>query len=170
VKRAIALVLVGSLLAPGCTSKTPRLSVTQIRELVWLEDHGYDRDGFDSPKSTVLAVCLDIFPLPGIGHFYLGEIGDGLKMMLLSWLVYPFILAPLDAAAKSSYRNDAAFLDYAHAQGWFDRPDRPTETPKPVDEQPASQPRPDADPRGNFCGNCGARVDGNFCKNCGTKR
>ncbi len=195
--RALTAVLVVSLIA-GCVSKPPRLTVAEERDLIWLEAHGYTRDGFNPPKNTAFAVLIDILPLPGIGQFYLGYVGDGLKMMLLSWLFYPFIVAPIDAYRKSSYRNDEAYLEYAREKGWLVQPEsrkpvaptdpRANEQPSTADQasQPtqASQPStsvnaPVADParssgttepRPGFCSQCGAKVDGNFCTACGAKR
>src|SRR2546421_171468 len=106
-RRLIIVLLVIALLTPACTSPVPKRSNDEIKKLLWLEAHGYTRDGFDAPKNTAVATLVDIFPLPGIGHFYLGYIGDGLKLMIVgSILVYGFILAPIDAFRKSSYRND----------------------------------------------------------------
>jgi hypothetical protein len=118
-----------------------------MKELIWLENHGYTRDdpGFNRPTNTALAVSIDILPLPGIGHFYLGYVGDGLKFMLLSWLVYPFIVAPVDAYRKSSYRNDTAFLEYAHEKGWFNHPEGPNGKPLPPDDPRANDRLPTPD-------------------------
>jgi hypothetical protein len=179
-KRGIIVLLVVAMLGSGCPSAAPRLTAAQIKDLVWLDDHGYTRDGFDRPKNTAVAVAVDIFPLPGVGHFYLGYIGDGLKLMLLSWLVYPFFMAPIDAFRKSSYINDVAYLDYAHSQGWFDHPEGQGSPPPRVEADRAptvavqapstSSPAP---ARAAFCSSCGERFatdDQAFCPKCGNKR
>lgn len=144
---AVALALVSA----GCVHSPVRSSQME-QDLVWLDTHGHDDGEVDKPKIPALAVILDILPIPGVGHYYVGDIGDGLKTSLLFWLIVPWIKGPIDAYKEASFKNDQAYIEHAKEHGWFDERDNPgaakkaaprATKPDPAEEDPAaSEPPP----------------------------
>lgn len=181
-----AVVLAAGAFISGCVH-APKRSAQMEADLLWLAQQGYSDDGVDYPTSALVATLLDILPLPGIGHFYVGDIGDGIKTMCLFWLVVPWIKGPIDAFREARFQNDMAWLDYAEAQGWFEERDRAAERAEAEAEARRERRRggqgasdPVATSGGDrdaseaaFCAGCGARYKGAdeaFCAGCGKKR
>lgn len=133
-RNAVVALLIAATIGGGCVS-APSRSLDMIEDLAWLEAHGRTRDEVDLPKSVVLAALLDILPIPGVGHYYVGDIGDGIKTTLFFWLIVPWIMGPIDAAREARYQNDEAYLEDAHENGWFDARDAEPDEDDPPRER-----------------------------------
>lgn len=194
-KSATAVALVATSFISGCVH-SPRRSPQMEADLLWLEQQGYSDDEVDYPTSAAVALILDIFPIPGIGHFYVGDWGDGIKTSLMFWLIVPWIKGPIDAFREARYQNDMAWLEYAEDQGWFEERDNARERAEQEAEARAEarEERRRGGARGDddrgssrvastgddrdasdaaFCAGCGARFKGPneaFCAGCGKKR
>lgn len=183
----------------GCPHAPVRSSEMQAK-LLWLEQHGYTDDEVDLPKSCWLALVLDILPIPGVGHYYVGDIGDGIKTTLLCWTVAHWIMGPIDAWKEASYKNDVMFIAHAERHGWFEHPEGPGGTgpatkrpefpssenaasgrrsrnekdrPPPADDgrdRARDTPPPSRGGESAFCADCGRKFEGNFCGACGARR
>lgn len=180
-----AVVLAAGALIAGCVH-SPKRSAQMEADLRWLDEQGYSDDEVDYPTSAAIALILDIFPIPGIGHYYVGDWGDGIKTSLLFWAVVPWIKGPIDAWREARYQNDMAWLEYADEQGWLDERNAQEERAEaeaqarddrrsgrgPSDPVASSGGDRDAS-EAAFCAGCGARFKGPdeaFCAGCGKRR
>jgi hypothetical protein len=176
--RRIQWLLVVSLIVSGCYH-FPHRSEDQKKELVYLSVHGHSPDEVDLPHHAWLALLLDLVPIPlGIGHYYIGDVTDGLKGSLLFWILYPMFIGPAHAYSQASYENDVYYLTWAHEHGWFDgkkdpakdqTPPAPTSGAGPVSSTaPASAPvKKDSCP---YCGEKYTDPNATSCPSCGAKR
>ncbi|MEZ0230637.1 MAG: hypothetical protein ACAI25_18595 [Planctomycetota bacterium] len=196
-RTSAAAVLTCLIVTAGCVH-SPIRSAEMEGQLRWLDLHGYDDGAVDKPKTPAIALILDILPIPGVGHYYVGDIKDGLKTSLLFWLIVPWIKGPIDAYKEASYMNDVAYIEYAKDHGWFDKPEGPNgrpgpgavtkdETPPPSAKQPASAPpredrpapaapsnpppqqQPPTQPPANGGGHYEQARPNQFCAECGSK-
>lgn len=180
-KKFAAAALALSLIA-GCVTY-PQRSSEMVQQLAFLKSHGHSEDDVDLPNHAWLAVLLDVFPLPfpGMGHYYVGDIWDGIITNFTFFLVIPWIRGPIDAYKEAHYRNDVFFIAYAKDHGWFDETDRqpekaPAKEPEASHEEPAKPaPAPGKtaeSSQAKFCPSCGARFPDSaaFCPGCGARR